>query len=67
MGVLVAFTVGLVFWITAWSFGIKAFDAFLVTLALLVGAVAMRLLRPFLDQLLGRDVAAPDQRGIERA
>ena len=29
MIVLVTLTVGLVFWITAWAFGIKAFDAFL--------------------------------------
>ena len=67
MGVLVALTVGLIFWITAWSFGIKAFDAFLVTLALVVGAAAVRLFRPFLEQFLGRESAAPDQQGIERA
>jgi hypothetical protein len=66
MGVLVAFTVGLVFWIVAWSFGIKAFDAFLVTLALVVAAAAVRLFKPFLDQFLGREAAAPDQQGVER-
>jgi hypothetical protein len=66
MGVLVALAVGLVFWISAWSFGIKAFDAFLVTLALVVGAATMRLFRPFLDQFLGREAAAPDQQGVER-
>ena len=33
-------TVGLVWWITAWAFGIKAFDAFLLTAALVVGAAA---------------------------
>ena len=38
MAVLVALTVGLVWWITAWAFGIKAFDAFLLTAALVVGA-----------------------------
>ena len=43
MNVLVALLVGLVFWISAWTFGIKAFDAFLVTLALVVGAVAYNL------------------------
>ena len=32
MIVLVTFTVGLVIWIVAWAFGIKAFDAFLFTL-----------------------------------
>ena len=29
MIVLVTFTVGLVVWLTAWAFGIKAFDAFI--------------------------------------
>jgi hypothetical protein len=43
MNVLVALLVGLVFWICAWTFGIKAFDAFLVTLALVVGVVAYNL------------------------
>ncbi len=40
MKILVALVVGLVFWITAWTFGAKAFDAFLVPVALVVGAVA---------------------------
>ena len=31
MTVLVTLTVGLVWWIAAWAFGIKAFDAFLLT------------------------------------
>ncbi len=30
MIVLVTFTVGMVFWVVAWAFGMKAFDAFLV-------------------------------------
>jgi MFS-type transporter involved in bile tolerance (Atg22 family) len=54
VGVLVALTVGLVFWIAAWSFGIKAFDAFMVTIALVVVAAAARLMAPFLDRLRGR-------------
>ena len=43
MAVLVALTVGLVWWITAWAFGIKAFDAFLLTAALVVGAAAFQI------------------------
>jgi hypothetical protein len=43
MNVLVALLVGLVIWICAWTFGIKAFDAFLVTVALVVGAVTYNL------------------------
>jgi membrane protein implicated in regulation of membrane protease activity len=61
--VLIALTVGLVWWIAAWSFGIGAFDAFLVTIALVVGAAAIMLVRPFLDQLLGRESAPQEERG----
>ena len=59
MVVLVALTVGLVWWIAAWAFGIKAFDAFLLTAALVVGAAAFQLTKPFLDKLRGREVAEP--------
>jgi hypothetical protein len=63
MAVLVALTVGLVWWIAAWAFGIKAFDAFLLTAALVVGAAAFQMVKPFLDQALGREVAEPEERG----
>ncbi|MEA2366444.1 MAG: hypothetical protein QOE69_1767 [Thermoleophilaceae bacterium] len=63
MAVLVALTVGLVWWICAWAFGVKAFDAFLVTAALVVGAAAFQIVKPFLDQMLGRKVAEPEERG----
>jgi uncharacterized membrane protein len=63
MGVLVALTVGLVWWIAAWSFDIKAFDAFMLTVALVVTAAAYRLIKPFLDQLLGRETAPMEERG----
>jgi hypothetical protein len=62
VAVLVALAVGLVFWITAWAFGIKAFDAFLVTGLLVVSAAAARLLSPFLKQLLRREPASPADR-----
>jgi hypothetical protein len=61
--VLVALTVGLVLWITAWSFGVKAFDAFLVTAFLVVSAAAYMLIKPFIQQLLGREAAASEERG----
>jgi len=63
MAVLVALTIGMVWWITAWAFGIKAFDAFLLTAALVVGAAAFQMVKPFLDQLLGRQVAEPEEQG----
>ena len=63
MAILVALLVGLVWWITAWAFGIKAVDAFLLTAALVVGAAAFQLTKPFIDQLLGREVAEPEEQG----
>lgn len=63
MAILVALVVGLVWWITAWAFGIKAFDAFLLTVALVVSAAAFQMVKPFLDQLLGREVAEPEEQG----
>jgi hypothetical protein len=52
VNVLVALVVGLVIWVTAWTFGIKAFDAFLITVALVVGAVAYNLfVAPLREQL----------------
>ena len=63
MSVLVALTVGLVWWITAWAFGIKAFDAFLLTVALVVSAQAYVMLKPFLHRMLGREVASIEEEG----
>ena len=63
MSILVALTVGLVFWIVAWSFGIKAFDAFMVTALLVVSAAAVRAITPFVKQLLGREAAPGTERG----
>jgi hypothetical protein len=63
MVVMVALTVGLVWWITAWAFGIKAFDAFLLTIFLVVSAAAYQLVKPHLDQLLGREAAEPEEQG----
>jgi hypothetical protein len=54
MTVLWALLVGLVLWIVLWAIGVSAFDAFLVLLALVMGAVAWRLIKQFLAQQLGR-------------
>jgi membrane protein implicated in regulation of membrane protease activity len=64
VSVLVALTVGLVWWISAWAFGIKAFDAFLLTMFLVVAAAAYMLIKPFLDQMLGREAASGEERGV---
>ena len=62
MIVLVAFTVGMVFWVSAWALDVKSFDAFMVLAFLTVTAAGIRIVMPFVDQLLGRDEPAPDQR-----
>jgi hypothetical protein len=61
--VLVALAIGLIWWISAWSFGIKAFDAFLLTALLVVGAAAYMMVKPFLDQRLGREAASIEEKG----
>jgi divalent metal cation (Fe/Co/Zn/Cd) transporter len=63
MAVLIALTVGLVWWISAWAFGIKAFDAFMLAVALVVGAAAFQMVKPFLDQLMGREAPEPEEQG----
>jgi hypothetical protein len=63
MAVVVALTVGLVWWIAAWAFGIKAFDAFLLTALLVVSAAAFQIVKPFVDRMLGRPVPEPQEQG----
>ena len=63
MGIIVALLVGLVWWITAWAFGVKAFDAFLLTAFIVVCAATYQLMKPFLDRMLGREVAEPEEQG----
>jgi uncharacterized membrane protein len=59
--VYVTLVIGLVWWIAAWAFGIKAFDAFLLTAALVVGAAAYVMVKPFVDRVMGREAAPSDQ------
>ena len=49
---LVALTVGLVFWLITWSLGVKAFDAFMVTILLTLIAATARTLMPFVNRIL---------------
>lgn len=55
MQVLVVLTVGLVFWICAWAFGVKSFDAFMVTIALLLASATAYVFGPYLRRALGRE------------
>ena len=49
---LVALTTGLVIWLVMWSLGVKAFDAFMVTILLTLIAATLRLLMPFINRLV---------------
>jgi hypothetical protein len=62
MAILVTLTVGLVWWLAAWAFGIKAFDAFLLTVLMVVVAATAHLYAPYLRRMLGKDQdSLPDQ------
>ena len=61
MTVYITLVVGLVWWITATAFGIKAFDAFLLTAAMVVGAAAYVIVKPFVDRMLGRETASIEE------
>jgi hypothetical protein len=63
MVVLVALSVGLVWWICAWAFGIKAFDAFLLTVFMVVCAAAFVMVKPFLDKMLRREPMTVEDHG----
>jgi hypothetical protein len=59
--VLVTLTVGLVVWLVAWAFGIKAFDAFLFTALISFLAAAVQIVLPYVHRMLTGETA-PDDR-----
>jgi hypothetical protein len=59
MGLVLTTTAGLIVWIVGWALGYKAFDAFLVTLLILVFAVAARLIMPALPGSRGDETPPP--------
>jgi hypothetical protein len=61
--VYVTLVIGLVWWIAAWAFGIKAFDTFLLTAAMVVGAAAYVIVKPFLDRTMGREAPTIEEEG----
>ena len=66
MAIIVTFTVGLVWWICAWAFGIKAFDAFLLTVLMTITAATVVMIKPFVNKLLAREPAPLEERGAAR-
>jgi hypothetical protein len=62
MMVLVTLTVGLVIWLTAWAFEIKAFDAFLFTSIITVLAAGARIALPYFQRFIGGAPVPPGER-----
>jgi hypothetical protein len=48
MGLAYAATAALALWIVLWSIGAKGFDAFMVAVLILVTAVTVRMLAPYI-------------------
>jgi hypothetical protein len=48
MGLLLTLIAGLVVWIVLWAIGIKGFDAFMVTVVMVLIAAAARIVAPYL-------------------
>lgn len=49
MGLVVATAAGLVLWIILWAIGLKAFDAFLITLVIVLLTQVVRGLMPYMQ------------------
>jgi Mn2+/Fe2+ NRAMP family transporter len=52
MGTIVTLTVGLIIWIVLWANGIKAFDAFLIPFFMVMIAVTLRMVMPYVRERL---------------
>ena len=52
MSVLVAFTVGMVWFIIGWSLGVKAFDAFMLTMLITLVAATAKIITPTIQKFL---------------
>jgi hypothetical protein len=48
MGVILATTFGLILWLVLWAIGVKAFDAFMLTVLIALVAATARMLAPYL-------------------
>jgi hypothetical protein len=51
MGLLITLTAGLAFWIVGFSLGWKPIDPFLVTVLLVVIAITVRAIKPFIQRI----------------
>ena len=52
MTIYVSAVVGLVLWIVLWAFDVKAFDSFMLTIAIVLAATVAWMATPFVKNLL---------------
>jgi amino acid permease len=48
MGLLLTTIAGLIVWIVLWAIDVKSFDAFLITLGMVIVAATLRIVAPYL-------------------
>jgi len=48
MGLLLTTIAGLIIWIVLWAVDVKSFDAFLITLGMVIVAATLRIVTPYL-------------------
>jgi len=48
VGLFLSFTFGLALWVTLWAIGVKAIDAMMLTLLIVLGAAIARIMAPSL-------------------
>jgi hypothetical protein len=48
MGTIIATTFGLILWLVLWAIGVKAFDAFMLTVLIALVAVTLRMLAAYM-------------------
>ena len=55
MGLLLTLIAGLAIWIVLWAIGVKGFDAFMIPVLLVLVAIVVRLISPYLPGNRARD------------
>ena len=60
MGLILTTTAGLIVWIVLWAIGVKSFDAFLLTLGMIILAATARMILPSLPGRHSDESSLPD-------
>ena len=60
MGLVLTTTAGLIVWIVLWAIGVKSFDAFLLTLGMVILAATARMMLPSLPGSRRDESSLPD-------